>query len=320
MTKNAFVLRIAPSGIDKVPEALEKNQIIIGWALADDLLNEQLTWDQFRQIISDKYYSSELTLRKAGAAAGNMWRFIREMKEQDYVIVPYGNGFYIAEIGGPAIYDKLKIEEDSAYRRSVTWLNDKKIIQRNLARSALISRMKYQGTIADATDLISDIEDCIENAKLAKQPSFHNDLQSRLIAETLKELHSGRIDDRGFERLIQTVISNFGAKVVTIVPRNLDKGADILATFLIAGTIRQVVAIQAKYWRPEPPINKSVVDQLIQGIDAASADLGIVITSGSISPETTLYAQEYYDKTGIKIELVDGLLFAKLIVENGIRL
>ncbi len=109
MGQQAFILRIAPSGIDHVWEALDKNQIIIGWAEAVGLLNEQLSWEQFRTIISDTYYPHEETLRKAGSASGHMWRFIREMKKGDLVVVPHGSEFYAAKISGPATYDPSKV-------------------------------------------------------------------------------------------------------------------------------------------------------------------------------------------------------------------
>ena len=86
MKRQAFILRIAPSGIDRVQEALDE-QIIIGWAEATELLDEQLSWEEFRTIIS----GHEQTLRKAGSASGHMWRFIREMKEGD---LPHGSEFY----------------------------------------------------------------------------------------------------------------------------------------------------------------------------------------------------------------------------------
>jgi restriction endonuclease Mrr len=44
----------------------------------------------------------------------------------------------------------------------------------------------------------------------------------------------------------------------------------------------------------------------------------MVITSGSISNDSYEAAQRYFDESGIRIELVDGQQFAKLIVENGI--
>ncbi|MDI6885613.1 MAG: restriction endonuclease [archaeon] len=319
MNQQAFVLRIAPGGIDKVSVALAENQIIIGWSKAEGLLNANLSWEQFRQIIRDTYYSDEGTLRKAGAAAGHMWRFIREMNVGDLVVVPHGSEFYVAEIEGSAIYDTNKVTDDTAYRRPVQWLNGKKPIRRNLAKSALISRMKTQGTCTEAADLLDEIKECLQIASSGQSPTFQTDLQSRLIRETLNELHSGRMDSFGFERLIQTVLTNLGAENAKIIPRKQEKGADILATFRVAGAFRQVIAVQAKHWKPDPPIGKEVVEQLIAGIEAESANLGMVITSCAISDDAVNAAEKYFDETGIKIELVDGEQFAKLIVEHGIR-
>lgn len=317
--QSAFVLRIAPGGIDKVPEALHENQIIIGWAYAEGLLNPKLDWGQFREILNKAYYSEEPTLRKAGAAAGNMWRFIWGMKADDLVVVPYGREFYVAKIIGPATYDAAKAEDDTSYRRSVEWLNNKKPISRQIARSALISRMKTQGTSADATDLLEEIQECLSLAGKGQKPKFESDLQVRLIREVLAELHGGRMENFGFERLIATVLLGLGAEEVRIIPRGQDKGADLIAIFLVAGVFQQVVAVQAKHWRPEPPVGRDVVEQLIRGMEAESATLGMIVTSGSISDEAEQAAGEYFKETGIRIELVDGEQFAKLIVEHGIR-
>lgn len=319
MNQQAFVLRIAPGGEDKVFEALSANQIIIGWTLAGGLLEPSLEWEEFRQIISSTFYREEKTLHKAGAASGHMWRFIREMNVGDLVVVPHGSEFYVAEIKGAATYDLSKAKEDSAYRRDVLWMNNKQPMPRELARSALISRMKIQGTCAYATDLLDEIKECLDLVSQGKKPVFQTDLQLRLIRETLAELRNGRMESFGFEYLIKTVLTGLGAVEARVVPRQQDKGADILATFLVAGVIRQVVAVQAKHWQPNPPVGKEVVVQLIKGIEAESADLGMVITSGSISDEAVLAAEEYLAEKGIKIELVDGEQFAKLIVEHGIK-
>ena len=203
----AFVLRIAPGGIDKVPVSLRENQIIIGWAYAEGLLNSKLDWQQFREILNKVYYSKEPTLRKAGAAAGNMWRFIREMKQDDLVVVPYGREFYVAKIIGPATYDPAMVDDDTSYRRSVEWLNKKTPVPRQIARSALISRMKTQGTSAYATDLLEEIQECLSLAGKGQKPKFETDLQSRLIREVLSELQGGRMESFGFERLIATVLT-----------------------------------------------------------------------------------------------------------------
>lgn len=319
MSQSAFILRIAPGGEDKVPEALQSSELIIGWADADGLLQPSLSWENFREIVRRAYYADQPDLRRAGAAAGHLWRFIREMKSGDLVVVPHGAEFYVAEISGPATYDRAKVNEDSAYRRKVQWLNGMKPISRQFARSALISRMKTQGTCANATDLLDEIKECLDLAKSDQAPTFQTDLQTRLILEVLKEMRSGRIESFGFERLIQNVLSGLGAEEVRIVPRNQDKGADLLATFRVAGAFQQVVAVQAKHWQPEPPVSTEVVKQLIRGIEAESANLGMVVTSGLISDEAVQLAEQYFEEKGIRIELLDGEQFAKLIVEHGIR-
>jgi predicted Mrr-cat superfamily restriction endonuclease len=316
---DAFILRMAPSaGVDRVSLALREGQLIIGWAEAKGLL-EPLDWDQFRQIISNTYYSGDPNLRSAGAAAGNMWRFIREMKQNDLVVVPHPSNFYVAEVTGPARYDATKVEEDTAYRRACSWLNDARPIPRDDARAALISRMKVQNTCVRATDLLDEIHDAIENAKAGRRPSFEEDLRKRLIEETLKELIGGRMSPRRFEHLIRTVLLGLGAAEARVIPTKEDKGADIVATFRIAGAFQQVVAVQAKHWKADPPVKPEVVEQLMRGIEAEGADLGMVVTTGEISPEAVSIAKKLADENGIKIELVDGKQFAKLIVEHGIR-
>jgi hypothetical protein len=72
------------------------------------------------------------------------------------------------------------------------------------------------------------------------------------------------MESYGFERLIEAVLQRMGART-RIVPRMEDKGADIIATFRVAGFFNQVVAIQAKHWQPSPPVDKNVVEQLVRG-------------------------------------------------------
>jgi predicted Mrr-cat superfamily restriction endonuclease len=316
--EQAFVLRIAPSGIDRMPEALKSNQIIIGWSESEGLLKRSLTWSQFREIIHEAHYSDRADYRKSGAAAGHMWRFVRQMQIGDVVVVPYGSEFYVAEIKGDATYDRKKVEEDTAHRRNVKWLNSKKPIPREWAKSALISRMKIQGTSADATDLLPEIRECLVRAESGAAPTFFENLQQRLADETLKELQEGFMNEVAFERLIREVLLRLGAVEARIVPRNEDHGADIIANFRVAGAFSQTVAVQAKYWKPDPPVGKKVVKQLIQGIEAEKAVLGLVITTGTVAEDAEREAEGYFEETGIRIELLDGKQFAKLIVELGI--
>lgn len=302
-----------------MPEALRSGELIIGWAEADGLLDSNLCWESFRDIVRRAYYADQPDLRRAGGAAGHLWRFIREMKPGDLVVVPYGADFFVAEVSGPATYNRAKVNDDSAYRRAVRWLNGGKPISRQLARSALVSRMKTQGTCADATDLLDEIKECLGLAEGGQTPTFQTDLQARLIREVLTEMRSGRIESFGFERLIQTVLRGLGAEEVRIVPRSQDKGADLMATFRVAGVFQQVVAVQAKHWQPEPPVSKGDIDQLVRGMEAENADLGWFATSGTFSDDAVDYVSQLQEDEGRRIVLVDGEFLASLIVETGLK-
>ena len=172
--RSAFILRIAPRGIDpvpkegfdRVPEALEMGHLIIGWARAEGLLNPDLDRNSFRKIIHDEYHRGAETFHGAGRDAGKMWLFIREMKRGDLVVVPAGPVFYVGEVAcDEAFYDKTKREEDSAYRRSVKWLNNGQAIPRTaVAGSALASRMTARSTCVRAENLVDEIEACLNAA------------------------------------------------------------------------------------------------------------------------------------------------------------
>lgn len=159
--RRAFMLRIAPGGEDMVPEALESDELIIGWAEASGLLNPDLTWEQFREIVRLAYYRDDQTLRLAGSSAGHLWRFLRDMQLGDLVVVPHHDEIFVAEVLGPATYDPLLVNQDSAYRRPVRWLTDRttglRAIPRYRAGPQLAATMKSQGTCCDATPAMSDI-------------------------------------------------------------------------------------------------------------------------------------------------------------------
>ena len=315
----AFVLRIAPSFKDAMDEALKNNEIIIGWAEAEGLLDRQLEWYAFREIIHQKYHSEEQKYYGSGNAAGHMWRFIREMKEGDLVVAPHGDGFFVGQITGEAIYDKARVADDRAYRRPVTWLNPETPILRRFARAALQSRMKTYGTCANATDLINEITEVLRIAERGDTPTFAGDLRTELVQVTLKEIRKGRIENYGFEHLVKSILEGLGAHDVQIVPRSKDQGGDILARFRLAGTFEITLAVQAKHhFDPNTPTGIYAVEQLAQGMQAENAHLGLVVTAGTLSPESFKRAEKFFTEDHLQIELVDGEQLASLIVDHGL--
>jgi predicted Mrr-cat superfamily restriction endonuclease len=320
----AFVLRMNPAGQDWVQTALEQNQISIGWGLAQELMDESLDRWAFREVVKKHYYANATGYQKAGAVAGMLWLFLREMNIGDLVVVPSGDqSFHVAEVQGGPIYLSEKIQEHTAFRRGVRWLNGHRPLQRRTARARLQSRMKIRQTCGDASDLVDDIRDALEAAASSGGDSgprtFGADLRARLIDQAKAEMHSGRMDSYGFENLVATLLKSLGATDTRIVGRSIDKGADIVASFLLADTFLVRVAVQAKHFRPEPPVGPDIVDQLVLGMDAEQVTMGWIATSGTFSPDAQARKAELEDERAISIQLVDGDQLAAMIVEGGLR-
>ncbi len=82
----AFVLRIAPSGTDRLHEALETDEVMIGWCRCPALIDPALRRSGFRLSLKQQYYPTDATQHRAGSAAGHLWRFLREMNAGDLVV------------------------------------------------------------------------------------------------------------------------------------------------------------------------------------------------------------------------------------------
>ena len=156
-TRRAFVIRLNP-GVpprDALPEAMQTNELILGWSEAQGLLNTKLTWETFRQIVKETY---NLDTRRAGGQAQSLWIFLREMKKGDLVVVPYGDQCYLAEVEGDACYVPQKVAEDRAYRRPVKWLKNYQPFLRKESSPGLRKALRawQTGTCCDAQ--LSEIE------------------------------------------------------------------------------------------------------------------------------------------------------------------
>jgi predicted Mrr-cat superfamily restriction endonuclease len=304
---------------DRVPTALARDRIYIGWPHAKGLLNRELDWQQFRKIVSEAHYPGEANIRKAGHAAGKLWGFLREMHENDLVVIPTPGAFYVARVlSDDAQYDESGIDHDMAYYRAVEWLNDKRPIERRLARASLISRMNVWGTFAYASDVVSEIDGAVAAASLpADSEPFTLALKQRLVESTREEILHGHVNNWFFERLIASVLEALGGQV-RIVPRNKDQGADIIATYRVAGVLPIRVAVQAKWYGEHAKAGKEPIQQVLDGMEAEGADFGLVVVSNDFSDEARTFAESKQEE-GRRIELINGRQFASIIVEKGGR-
>jgi len=169
--RNAFILRLAPLGQDMIRKALDNNEIFVGWKEVKGLLKGGLSFDDFRERVKAAYGIENN--RSAANQARSLWGFLKEMKPGDYVVVPSGGQFHVAEVEEDPYYDES--QPVAAHRRRVRWLNNGKPIPRELASAALRSRMKARGTLLRTSKLVAeivvaDIEKVLEDARRGGTP------------------------------------------------------------------------------------------------------------------------------------------------------
>ena len=122
--KNAWVMRISPNGNSHLSETLESDEAILGWAKVNGLL-EAKERSSIRKIMQEHY--SDINSKTLGQWIGSVNRFFIEMKAGDYLLIPTQHAFYIATIlEDNAFYLPEKVDDSSAYRRKIKWLNNKK--------------------------------------------------------------------------------------------------------------------------------------------------------------------------------------------------
>jgi len=309
---SAYVMKIKPRGVDALADALENNQLIL--ANAENLLGES-DWYKFREIVRKKNYPNDENYRGASQNASAPWLFIHDMKKDDLVVVP-GNekDFYVARIADNNVV--VKEGDEGVYLRSVKWLNGKNAMPKSYAKATLRRKMKYFGTCCDASAALSDIEECLKSSESGGEPDFWAQERKSHIESLLNAMRRGGVDDRDMEEIVRRFFEKMGGRDSKIIPRNQDAGVDVVADFNVAGVDIRVGA-QVKHHDPEPPIGIDVIDKLIEGMASVEANLGMVITTGTFSPEAEIHARKHTEENATLIELMDGERFVELIVDNG---
>lgn len=315
-TIRAFVLRMRTWGEHyRVEKGLATNRITIGWSRARKLITLPNDHRAFRDAIRDAYPEIK-TNQRAGSYAGSMLRFIHGMRPEDRVLVPRGKDVFLAKIDGAAGYDDDGVDDDIAHYRPVEWMNG----SAPFPRDRLPSRLQFcvgEGTRITCRDITTDLPAilALETGLIKTDTTFQDDLHEQLVAKARHALDEGKMNPKSFEYLLRDLFTRWGATEGAVRGGRGDKGADIVLEMPIGTTfLRQKVAVQAKYYPDRRPVDPGAVRQLVAGMEAEGADLGIVVTTSEFSDEAAALASE----CGYRIEFIDGALLASMIVEHGV--
>lgn len=214
---------------ERLPESLKGNVIGIGWSNASGLIeiNDRTA---FKKRVRDTHANYVGNERSLGNAVGSIWRFLKDMKKGDLVIVPIPYAFYVARLSDDApFYDAKGVASDYAYRRKVDWLNNKKPIPRNDVSARLQRGMKAYSTCVEFyAEFIPDVMAAVEGKKA---PNFSNAIRintREIVARALQE----SVNDQGLEELVKRLAEASGA-TASVQPKKSGKrgDADVIAEY-----------------------------------------------------------------------------------------
>lgn len=274
----------------------------------------------------------------------SLWRFIRDMKKGDYIIVPSWGTFSVYELESDEIYitdsELLKgikdtngieiIKQEDGYLHfnnknneilDLGFFRKVKQIKINISRtdfadSALTSRLKIRQTNANIDNIKGSVLKAINSCNEDEPINLHGQLLDKFQSETLKTIKENLNPDK-FEKLIKWYFIKTGANEVTIPPKNengKEGDVDIIASF---EAIKTIIYIQAKFH--EGVTDSWAVNQVTEyrtqkeKMDDGYNRIAWVITTAE------QYTHDSYAKAKENLVLlIDGMEFTKMLLEIGI--
>ena len=252
----------------------------------------------------------------------SLWRFLRDMRVGDLVLVP-GPGQYSVYVieGEPKLLEDMDV--DLGFYREVKFHeigNEKaeNISRYDYADRALTARMKIRSTNADISDLGKNIKKCLDAYRDERPLTLHSRTTTALANELLALIYS-ELKPVKFEALLEWYFKRIGASSVYIPPkkqRDKEGDADIIASF---DRVRLTIYVQAKFHSRTSDTGDWAVQQVSEyatwdgGKDEHAVGLWVVSTCKCFTPDCVSAAKEH------GVVLVNGIQFARMLLDVGLE-
>ena len=306
--KDAWAVRPMPHGVYRIKEFLEKEIAAIGWPAMGDLSGHDREAIRKRLLLA---YGSNNSPQSIGQTTGIIDRFVNGIRIGDAVAVPDGQFVYFGTTISEYGFHEEVSSDDKGYphwKRLKYCFNGKPIKRTDLSAnlfSALTGRQTVFKLPSDDVWYIINNQDRFN----PKDASQYQTIKSEYIAKLQRGNLPG-INSSSFEKAAQRVLSIYFPGLVKLASTNAPIGFDTdLKTTLPSGI---VIRVQVKCFQDEwGKLGAEVVRQLRGSMD--EGDLGIIITTGSISEDAALEANKDQLKS---IRFINGSEFADLVFDN----
>ena len=270
----------------------------------------------------------------------SLWRFIKEMKAGDYIVVPTWKAFsiYVIEddqvltnqsfslkecskelpkFDGTYLRDEQNNVIDLGFYRKVKAIGKATNIPRKgYADQLLFSRMKIMQTNANITDIYKSVDDAITRAEHGNPICFYKELLDS-TQDNAKKVIDNFTQHITYEDLVGKYLQAIGADDVQKPPQNESKteegDADRVAYF---EDLKVAVMVQVK--KHSDKTNAWSVEQITRYLENhKNEDYNVQLWVISNANDFTEDAKQKAFKNSVR--LINGDDFARMILEVGLK-
>jgi len=287
---------------------LKSNQVALGWEAMGDLTELAADRDSFKARVAERYPD-----RKRGyfpVAAGQLFRFVHEVKEGDLVVYPSKRDrcVHVGEVTGPYQYSE-KNADRYPHRRPVRWV-------KSFPRTALTQGALYEIGSAMSFFMVKNYTDEYLALLTGQVPAATriDDETVTYVAEDIEQNTRDFILKTLAQELKGHALAEFVAQLLgtmgyrtRVSPPGPDGGVDIVAHKDELGFVPPIIKVQVK--STEGSVGDPVVSQLIGKLDVG--EFGMVVTLGSFTSQATNTAR---NKSNLR--LIDGDELVSLVLQH----
>ncbi|UUM11167.1 hypothetical protein NQU17_10945 [Clostridiaceae bacterium HFYG-1003] len=158
MSRNYFLVRLKPGGIDRTEECLRDNKIALGWSKTGDIA--EMSKDEVRDKMEAEYNYTGMAL------SGNLTSLMTlrdRIQIGDLVVTADGPNISVGEVKSEYYFDEDAAKEDYGHQRKVQW------ILKNIDRNDIPDELRQALRGQKATYQMKNVESTLE---LMVSPDF----------------------------------------------------------------------------------------------------------------------------------------------------
>lgn len=285
------------------------NCVALGWVKVGDITKLKADRDAFKAKVSEAYPD-----KKPGAIpvdAGQLFRFVHEMKKGDLVVYPSKSDkqIHIGQVEGDCVYDTHK---EPAYpnQRAVKWLRS---VPRTHFSQAALYEIGSAMSLFQIKNYADEFRAVIEGKKTLPPP-VDDAATVAHIAEDIEDNTRDFILKRLAQKLKGHPLSEFVAHLLgamgyrtRVSPPGPDGGIDIIAHKDELGFEPPIIKVQVK--SSEGSVGDPTVKSLYGNVDPS--EFGLFVTLGTFAAPARTFA-----RSKSNLRLIDGDELVSLILQH----